>query len=224
MKHKILIVDDEEDILEFVGYNLKKEDYEVLTAENGKDAVEIAQKELPDLIVLDVMMPIMDGIEACKRMREIESLQQTLIMFLTAREEDYMEIEGLESGADDYINKPIRPRLLVSKINALLRRMPEQGNSGDILKVSDLVVNKEQYSVTKSGQSLNLPRKEFEMLFLLISKPGKVFSRVEILAEIWGEDIFVTDRTVDVHIRKLREKVGEHLIKTIKGVGYKFED
>jgi len=219
----ILIVDDEEDIIEFLKYNLEKESYNVLTASNGSQALELAIEHQPHLIILDVMMPVMDGIEACRKMRQASNLNQTLIVFLTAREEDYMQIDGLEAGGDDYINKPVRPRVLVSKINAMLRRFPNDQEQNEEIIIGDLTINKENYTLIKAGKMLNLPRKEFELLYKLISKPGKVFSRVELLNSIWGEDIYVTDRTIDVHIRKLREKVGETIIKTVKGVGYKFE-
>lgn len=223
MAKTILIVDDEEDIIEFLKYNLEKESYNVLTASNGSQALELAIEHQPHLIILDVMMPVMDGIEACRKMRQASNLNQTLIVFLTAREEDYMQIDGLEAGGDDYINKPVRPRVLVSKINAMLRRFPNDQEQNEEIIIGDLTINKENYTLIKAGKMLNLPRKEFELLYKLISKPGKVFSRVELLNSIWGEDIYVTDRTIDVHIRKLREKVGETIIKTVKGVGYKFE-
>lgn len=223
MAKTILIVDDEEDIIEFLKYNLEKESYNVLTASNGSQALELAIEHQPHLVILDVMMPVMDGIEACRKMRQASNLNQTLIVFLTAREEDYMQIDGLEAGGDDYINKPVRPRVLVSKINAMLRRFPNDQEQNEEIIIGDLTINKENYTLIKAGKMLNLPRKEFELLYKLISKPGKVFSRVELLNSIWGEDIYVTDRTIDVHIRKLREKVGETIIKTVKGVGYKFE-
>lgn len=223
MAKTILIVDDEEDIIEFLKYNLEKESYNVLTASNGSQALELAIEHQPHLVILDVMMPVMDGIEACRKMRQASNLNQTLIVFLTAREEDYMQIDGLEAGGDDYINKPVRPRVLVSKINAMLRRFPNDQAQNEEIIIGDLTINKENYTLIKAGKMLNLPRKEFELLYKLISKPGKVFSRVELLNSIWGEDIYVTDRTIDVHIRKLREKVGATIIKTVKGVGYKFE-
>lgn len=223
MAKTILIVDDEEDIIEFLKYNLEKESYNVLTASNGSQALELAIEHQPHIVILDVMMPVMDGIEACRKMRQASNLNQTLIVFLTAREEDYMQIDGLEAGGDDYINKPVRPRVLVSKINAMLRRFPNDQAQNEEIIIGDLTINKENYTLIKAGKMLNLPRKEFELLYKLISKPGKVFSRVELLNSIWGEDIYVTDRTIDVHIRKLREKVGETIIKTVKGVGYKFE-
>lgn len=223
MAKTILIVDDEEDIIEFLKYNLEKESYNVLTASNGSQALELAIEHQPHIVILDVMMPVMDGIEACRKMRQASNLNQTLIVFLTAREEDYMQIDGLEAGGDDYINKPVRPRVLVSKINAMLRRFPNDQEQNEEIIIGDLTINKENYTLIKAGKMLNLPRKEFELLYKLISKPGKVFSRVELLNSIWGEDIYVTDRTIDVHIRKLREKVGETIIKTVKGVGYKFE-
>lgn len=223
MPKKILIVDDEEDIVEFLQYNLEKAGYDVLTATNGSEALSIAKSNLPDLIILDIMMPVLNGIEACKLIREDATLNNSLVVFLTAREEDYMEIEGFNSGGDDYINKPIRPRLLVSKINAMLKPSESADEQQGIIEIGSLVINKENYSLVNKGVSLNLPRKEFELLYMLLSVPGKVFTRLELLNEIWGEDIYVTNRTIDVHIRKLREKIGDDLIKTVKGIGYKFE-
>jgi len=220
---KILLVDDEPDILEFLGYNLKKEGYEVTTSTNGREAIETAKKISPDLIVLDVMMPEMDGIETCHEIRATESLSQTLVIFLSARGEDYSQVAGFDAGADDYISKPIKPRLLISKIKAVLRRKsgveetPSQATEGSIK------VDREKYLVYKDGEEFSFPKKEFELLALLISKPGKVFTRDIILEVVWGGDVVVGDRTIDVHIRKLREKLGGHYIKTIKGVGYKFE-
>jgi two-component system alkaline phosphatase synthesis response regulator PhoP len=221
---KILLVDDEPDILEFMSYTLKKEGYDVLMASNGNEAISVARKENPQLIMLDIMMPEMDGIETCSELRKIDALKNTLISFLTARNEDYSQIAGFDVGADDYITKPIRPRVLVSRINALLRRQ-----NSDIVKKDDVVsadglhIDREKYSVTKMGQQIDMRRKEFELLALLASKPGKVFTREEILARVWGNSIVVGDRTVDVHINKLREKLGNEYIRTIKGVGYKFE-
>jgi two-component system alkaline phosphatase synthesis response regulator PhoP len=222
---KILLVDDEPDILEFMDYNLKKENYEVIKASNGKDAIDKAKKEHPDLIILDIMMPEMDGIETCRQLRDIPDFKNTLIAFLTARNEDYSQIAGFETGADDYITKPIKPRVLVSRINALFRRyngnkkVAEKG----ILVLGDLKIDREQYLVYKKDKSIVLPRKEFELLALLASKPGKVFTRDEILERVWGNEIIVGDRTIDVHIRKIREKLGEDMIKTVKGIGYKFD-
>ena len=222
---KFLLVDDEPDILEFVGYNLKKEGYQVFTAGNGKEAIAIAKKEKPHLIILDVMMPDMDGIETCREIRALNGLQNVMIAFLTARNEDYSQIAGFEVGADDYINKPIKPRVLLSRIKALLRR----GSNGEGKSISEKVetgsikIDREKYIVLKEGKELNLPKKEFELLSLLASKPGKVFTRDSILDSVWGGDVVVGDRTIDVHIRKLREKLGENYIKTVKGIGYKFE-
>ena len=221
--NKILLVDDEPDILEFLSYNLEKEGYEVHIAENGLEGLNKAKDILPDLIVLDIMMPIMDGIQACKEIRKIKSLDNSIIVFLTARKEDYMQIEGLDSGADDYINKPIKPRLFASKINALLRRTKNDLEKS-LVKVSGVIIDRDKYEVTVNDRKLNLPRKEFELLGLLMSKPGKVFQREFILSSVWGEDVYVTDRTIDVHIRKLREKIGEKYFITVKGVGYKFSE
>lgn len=220
---KILIVDDEPDILEFISYNLKREGYEVYVSNNGKDAIPLAKKVKPELIILDVMMPDMDGIETCRMIREDESLKNSLVAFLTARNEDYSQIAGFEAGADDYINKPIKPRVLISRIQALLRRHSGTETSQNEIKVAGLSINREKYIVTKDGIEHNLPRKEFELLSLLASKPGKVFTRDDILKQVWGGQVVVGDRTIDVHIRKLREKFGENCIKTVKGVGYKFE-
>ena len=217
---KILLVDDEPDILEFLSYNLEKEGMRVFKAENGEAAILLAREIRPDIVVLDIQMPVMDGIQACKELRSDSDFNSTLIVFLTAREEDYIQIEGLVSGADDYVNKPIKPQLFVSKIKALLRR----GIFEDSRHVfgQRIQLDLDKYIVIADGEELYLPRKEFELLKMLISKPGKVFKRPEILSQIWGEDVYVTDRTIDVHIRKLREKIGEGFIQTVKGVGYKF--
>ncbi len=222
---KILIVDDEEDILEFVSYNLKKEGYEVLQAKNGLEAIQIARNQLPHLILLDVMMPGIDGIETCREIRNIPELKSCIIAFFTARSEDYSLIAGLDAGADDYITKPLRPRVLISKVNALLRRHNPEPNqsSTPVLSQGDLIIDSEKYLVYINGREIFLPRKEFELLKLLASKPGRVFTRDEIFNRIWSEDVIVSDRTIDVHIRKIREKLGEDIIKTVKGVGYKFE-
>jgi two-component system, OmpR family, alkaline phosphatase synthesis response regulator PhoP len=220
----ILLVDDEPDIVEFLGYNLKHEGFKVFTASNGKDAVKISKEVVPHIIVLDVMMPGMDGIETCLELRKIPALKKTLIMFLTARSEDYSQIAGLDAGADDYIAKPIKPRVFVSRINALLRRyQAEQQPDKAPLNIEDMVIDPERYLVIKDKMEIILPRKEFELLLLLASKPNKVFNRDEIFARIWGNDVIVGERTIDVHIRKLREKIGIDNIKTVKGVGYKFE-
>jgi two-component system alkaline phosphatase synthesis response regulator PhoP len=219
---KILVVDDEADILEFISYNLKKEGYEVFTASNGKDALPIAKKMKPDLILLDVMMPIMDGIETCKRIKADSDFNQTYVVFLTARSEDYSEIEGLDAGADDYIAKPIKPKVLVTRLNAILRRKIKEAASPSI-KVKDIFIDRESFLIYRGEQKIQLARKEFELLFLLASKPGKVFTRENILEKVWGDEVLVVDRTIDVHIRKIREKLGDEYIGTVKGVGYKFE-
>ena len=218
----ILLVDDEPDILEIVGYNLTAEGYNVLTAENGVEAVKIAKKKKPHLIILDVMMPEMDGIEACEQIRKVPDLQHTIITFLTARGEDYSQVAGFDAGADDYITKPIRPKVLISKVKALLRRLKEDDSSDNVVKIGDLVINRDEYKIIKDKKEIILPRKEFELLSLLASKPGKVFKREDILDKVWGNEVIVGGRTIDVHIRKLREKIGDNSFKTIKGVGYKF--
>ena len=220
---RILLVDDEQDILEIVGYNLSLEGYQVFTAKNGIEAVSKAKKKQPHLVILDVMMPEMDGIEACEIMRNTPGLENTIITFLTARGEDYSQLAGFDAGADDYIQKPIKPKVLVSKIKALLRRSKEQQpDDADIFTVGNLVINREEYKVVNNGQEMVLPRKEFELLALLTSKPDKVFKREVILEKVWGNEVVVGGRTIDVHIRKLREKIGDDHFKTVKGVGYKF--
>ena len=221
-KIKILLVDDEPDILEFISYNLVKEGFEVFTCGNGKDAIQMARQERPQIIILDVMMPDLDGIETCRVIRETPELKDVLIAFLTARNEDYSQIAGFDAGADDYINKPIKPRVLVSRIKALLRR---QGSIGEeeIVEMNGFFIDREKYLIKKDNQSINLTKKEFELISLLASRPGKVFTREDILKNVWGDDVVVGDRTIDVHIRKLREKLGDAYIRTIKGVGYKFE-
>jgi len=221
--YKILLVDDEKDILEFIGYNLKKEGYEVFTARNGKDAIAIAKTEMPNLIILDVMMPKMDGIETCGEIKAIPELGNTIIVFLTARGEDYSQIAGFEAGADDYTTKPIKPKVLISRIKALLRRYKEPEKSQDEIRLKDFTIDREKYLVFKDDEEISLPKKEFELLILLASKPDKVFTREEIFTKVWGNDVIVGDRTIDVHVRKIREKIGLDSIKTIKGVGYKFE-
>ncbi|MEM8928091.1 MAG: response regulator transcription factor [Bacteroidota bacterium] len=219
----ILLVDDEPDILEIVSYNLSAEGYEVLTAKNGIEGVAKAKKKLPHLIILDVMMPEMDGIEACEIMRSTPGLENAIITFLTARGEDYSQVAGFDAGADDYITKPIKPKVLVSKVKALLRRMKDNKvEVEDIVKVGNIVINREEYKIENNGEELILPRKEFELLSLLTSKPNKVFKREVILDKVWGNEVVVGGRTIDVHIRKLREKIGDHHFKTVKGVGYKF--
>lgn len=224
-KHKILLVDDEPDILEFLGYNLRKEEFDVVTANNGREAIDLVRTFKPHLVLLDVMMPEMDGIETCEEMRRIPGLDTMLIAFLTARGEDYSQIAGFDAGADDYITKPIKPKVLVSRVKALLKRL-HPGEAGpkqsEVIHAGDLQIDKERYLVIKEEKEMMLPKKEFELLNLLVSRPEKVFTRDEIYNAIWGEDIIVGDRTIDVHIRKLREKIGEHHIRTIKGVGYKF--
>jgi two-component system alkaline phosphatase synthesis response regulator PhoP len=222
-KAKILLVDDEPDILEIVGFNLSQEGYRIVTAANGKEAISKAKAELPNLIIMDVMMPEMDGIEACETIRKIPELENVIITFLTARNEDYTQVAGFDAGADDYIAKPIKPKLLVSKVNALLRRFTEQSKSSDTLSVGGIEINREEYLIIKDNIEISLPRKEFELFYLLASKPGKVFKREEILDKVWGNEVVVGGRTIDVHIRKLREKLGDELFKTIKGVGYKLE-
>ncbi|HPQ08181.1 MAG TPA: response regulator transcription factor [Bacteroidia bacterium] len=222
MAVKILIADDEEDILQFLSYNLKKEGYEVITATNGADALKLAKKENPDLIVLDIMMPVMDGMETCKELRELPETKDKLIVFLTARSEDYSQIAGFENGADDYITKPIKPKLFISRIKALLRRA-QTTETNTIIEFGNIKIDKEKHQVIKNGEVLELPKKEFMLLELLASKPGKVFSREIILEKVWGEDVIVGERTIDVHIRKIREKIGEDYIKTVKGLGYKLE-
>lgn len=223
-KQKILIVDDEPDILELIEYNLKKEGYQVYTARNGQEAVAEAKKVQPDLIVLDIMMPKMDGIEACRIMRTMPEFKTTFMVFLTARSEEYSEIAGFNVGADDYIAKPIKPRALVSRINAILRRnsAPEEVTDNK-LEIGDLVIDREAYLVFQGGNKVVLAKKEFELLYLLASKPGKVYTREVILKNIWEDSVVVTNRTIDVHIRKIREKLGETYVSTVKGVGYKFE-
>jgi len=220
---KILLVDDEPDILEIVGYNLQQEGYQIFTASNGKEAILKAKKEVPDLIIMDVMMPEMDGIEACEQIRRFPDLNHVIITFLTARNEDYSQVAGFDAGADDYIAKPIKPKLLVSKVKALLRRLKDETTSSENLNVGGIEINREEYKIVMDGKEIVLPRKEFELFYLLASKPGKVFKREEILDKVWGNEVIVGGRTIDVHIRKLREKIGEDLFKTIKGVGYKFE-
>ncbi len=219
----ILIVDDENDILEFVGYNLRKEGYQVLTANNGRDAIKIAKEKLPHLIILDVMMPEMDGIETCRELRHLSTLDKSIITFFTARNEDYSQIAGFEAGADDYITKPIKPRLLTSKVNALLRRHNESSKPSSAYNLGTLTIDSEKYIVNSNGKEFSLPRKEFELLSLLTSKPNVVFTRDQIISRIWSSEVIVGERTIDVHIRKLREKLGIENIKTIKGVGYKYE-
>jgi two-component system alkaline phosphatase synthesis response regulator PhoP len=223
-KQKILIVDDEPDILELIEYNLKKEGYQVYTASNGLEAIQQAKKHHPDLIILDIMMPKLDGIEACRQLRTLPEFKTTFMVFLTARSEEYSEISGFNVGADDYIAKPIKPRALISRINAILRRNTmADSDLENKLEIGDLVIDREAYLVFQKGQKVVLAKKEFELLYLLASKPGKVFTREVILNNIWEDSVVVTNRTIDVHIRKLREKLGDDYVATVKGVGYKFE-
>ncbi len=219
---KILLVDDEPDILEIVGYNLKSEGYQIFTASNGLEAVKIAKNITPHLILLDIMMPEMDGIEACEKIRKIKTLEHVLISFLTARGEDYSQVAGFEAGADDYITKPIKPKVLVSKIKSLLRRLKNEKTMDTSTTVGSIRIDRDEYVVYKGTSKISLPRKEFELFSLLTSKPGKVFKRDVILDTVWGNDVVVGGRTIDVHIRKLREKIGDTYFKTVKGVGYKF--
>jgi two-component system alkaline phosphatase synthesis response regulator PhoP len=226
-KFKILLVEDEKDILEILSYNLKNEGFEIYTAGNGLEAVRLAAEVRPHLVLMDVMMPEMDGIEACEEIRLNGELEDTLVVFLTARGEDYSQIAGFEAGGDDYVTKPVKPKVLVSRIKALLKRRNmvskgEAASKGHLLESGDLVIDKERYMVIKKGKDIMLPRKEFELLSLLLSRPEKVFTREEIFDTIWGENIIVGDRTIDVHIRKLREKIGDKYIRTVKGIGYKY--
>ena len=219
---KILLVDDEPDILEIVGYNLKSQGYQVFTASNGAEGVKLAKKVIPHLILLDIMMPQMDGIEACQKIRNIKSLENVIVSFLTARGEDYSQMAGFDAGADDYITKPVKPKILVSKVKSLLRRLKTEEETAATTRVGDIVINRDEYVVFKGDKKIALPRKEFELLSLLTSKPGKVFKREVILDSVWGNEVVVGGRTIDVHIRKLREKIGDDFFKTVKGVGYKF--
>ena len=226
--YKILLVDDEPDILEFLGYNLRKEGYEVHTCNNGKDGLARAKEVRPHLIILDVMMPELDGIETCREIRLVPDLKNTIVIFLTARGEDYSQIAGFDAGADDYVSKPIKPRVLISRVKALLRRHKDEtakgSEPGQIIEMEEFAINREKYIVIKDGKEFHLARKEFELLSLLVSKPNKVFTREEILSNIWGDDVIVGDRTIDVHVRKIREKLETPNIRTIKGVGYKYEN
>ena len=220
---KILLVDDEDDVLEFLSYNIRKEGYEVHTANNGAKGLQKAIELKPHLIILDVMMPEMDGIETCREIKQNQQLENTIVVFLTARGEDYSQIAGFDAGADDYVTKPVKTRLLVSRIKALLRRYRTEEDSSTKLDLGMMVIDRERYVVFLEGVEISLPRKEFELLLLLASKPNKVFSRDEIFSKVWGDNVIVGDRTIDVHIRKIREKLGINNIKTIKGVGYKYE-
>ena len=221
-KGRILLVDDEEDILEFLSYNLIKEGYKIKTANNGKSALKILEKFNPDLIILDVMMPEMDGIEVCESIRKNEKNDDVLILFLTARSEDYSELAGFSAGADDYITKPIKPKLLVSRVNAILKRKRKTNETNSPISIGEININKSKHKLLYSGKEIYLARKEFNLLYLLMTIPGKVFTREEIITSIW-KDAIVGDRTIDVHIRKIREKIGSNHIKTVKGIGYKFD-
>ena len=221
-KQKVLVVDDEEPILELLKYNLEKEGYSVETANDGLKAVEMAKKFHPDLVLLDIMMPVMDGVEACRRIREIPEVRKTFVIFLTARSEEYSEVAAFDVGADDYITKPIKPRALISRIQAMFRRDPKLNPPADHIAVDGLRIDRTSYTVTVNGKEISLPKKEFELLYFLAQSPNKVFTRDELLQHIWGSDVYVVARTVDVHIRKVREKIGEDYITTVKGVGYKF--
>ena len=221
MAYKILLVDDEPDILEIIAYSLESAGYKIYKANNGLEAIKIAEKIIPDLIIMDLMMPHMNGIDACDAIRKSDNLNDVIITFLSARGEDFSKIAGFEAGADDYITKPIKPKVLLSKVKALLRRKNSQQDQ-TIIQINDLIIDRSKYTVNLKGVELNLPRKEFELLYLLVSSPNTVFTRVKILDVVWGSDVIVGDRTIDVHIRKLREKIGNSSFKTIKGVGYKF--
>lgn len=223
MPYRILIVDDESDIVEFIKYNLEKEGFETFSALNGEDAVRLAREYKPNLILMDVMMPIMDGVEACRQIKQNEETKNIFIAFLTARSEEYSEVAGFDAGADDYIPKPIKPRVLISRIKAMLKRGIGESDFENIITVGDMIIDKNTYLVKINEEEVALPKKEFDLLFLLASKPGKVFTRDKILSKVWGDDVLVVDRTIDVHIRKIREKIGENRIFTIKGVGYKLE-
>jgi len=221
MSQKILLVDDEEDILEFLSYNLIKDGFEILTANNGAKGLALAKKHKPDLVILDVMMPEMDGVDVCQRIRELPELDETLVLFLSARAEDYSELAGFSAGADDYITKPIKPKLLISRVNAILRRK-SRNKAVNSIKVGGIEIDQEKHTISCNGEFISLARKEFKLLFYLMTIPAKVFTRKEIINEVW-KDAIVGDRTIDVHIRKIREKIGENHIKTVKGVGYKFD-
>ncbi|AEI47842.1 response regulator transcription factor [Runella slithyformis] len=222
--HKVLVVDDDPDIVELLAYNLEKEGYEVATASNGKNALETARTFHPELVVMDIMMPQMDGIETARLLRNMPDFRNTYLLFLTARSEEYSEVAAFEIGADDYITKPIKPRALMSRINALFRREAQKAEPESQIEIAGLSINRKNYTVTKADKAVVLPKKEFELLFFLANHPNKVFNREELLQKIWGADIYVLERTVDVHIRKVREKVGERYIRTLKGVGYMFTD
>lgn len=221
---KILIVDDEKDIIEFLQYSFEKEGFQVYSAGNGTEGKELAIKTRPDLIILDIMMPGIDGVELCKELRELPEFEDTIIIFLTARSEDYSQIAGFDVGADDYVTKPVRPRVLIARVKALLKRKSKYITNGSIIEIKSLIIDKDKRDVIIDDKSIHIPKIEFDLLVLLASNPGKIFSREDIYSKIWGNEVFVSDRTLDVHIRKLREKIGSHLIKTIKGVGYGFNE
>lgn len=220
---KALVVDDEADIVELLQYNLTKEGFEVRTADNGRKAIEVARAFQPNLIILDIMMPVMDGVEACRQLKQIPALKNSYIVFLTSRSEEYSEVAAFEAGADDFITKPIKPRALTSRVNALFRRSRSAQNESGSIRVGELEIDRGSYSITLEGRVITLPKKEFELLFFLAQNPNKLFTREDLLQNIWGSDVYVLSRTVDVHIRKVREKIGEGYISTTKGVGYKFE-
>lgn len=220
--HKVLVVDDEEPILELLKYNLEKGGFEVKTANDGFKAIEVAKKFIPDLVLLDIMMPKMDGVETCRRLRELPELQKVFVIFLTARAEEYSEVAAFDVGADDYITKPIKPRALLSRINALFRRDSKKQSVSSTIAIKDLIIDRTSYTIKVKNKEINLPKKEFELLYFLAQNPNKVFSREDLLQNIWGSDVYVLARTVDVHIRKVREKIGDDYITTVKGVGYKF--
>jgi two-component system alkaline phosphatase synthesis response regulator PhoP len=225
-KNRVLIVDDEPDILEMLKYNLEKEGYEVKTAADGKKALTVAKTFLPELILMDIMMPVMDGVEACRQLRTLPEMLNTYIIFLTARTEEYSEVAAFDVGADDYLTKPIKPRALMSRINGLFRREAQRAattdDGGEVLTINEFVIDRTSYTLTKEGKEIALPKKEFELLFFLAQNPNKVYNRDELLQNIWGSDVYVLARTVDVHIRRVREKIGDNYIRTVKGVGYKF--
>jgi two-component system alkaline phosphatase synthesis response regulator PhoP len=225
-KNRVLIVDDEADILEMLKYNLEKEGYEVKTAADGKKALSVAKSFLPELILMDIMMPVMDGVEACRQLRTLPEMLNTYIIFLTARTEEYSEVAAFDVGADDYLTKPIKPRALMSRINGLFRREAQRAatteDGGEVLTINEFVIDRTSYTLTKGGKEIALPKKEFELLFFLAQNPNKVYNRDELLQNIWGSDVYVLARTVDVHIRRVREKIGDNYIRTVKGVGYKF--
>lgn len=223
-KQTILVVDDEQDLLDLIEYNLQKEDFDVLKAENGQEGIYLTKKNKPDLVLLDIMMPRMDGLEVCEQLRKDPETKQIPIIFLTARGDEKTEIEGLDRGADDYITKPISTTKLISRIKAVLRRIEDTAEEVNRLEVHDLVIDKDRYVVTRNGKDFQLPRKEFELLYYLASRKGKVLDRQTLLNKVWGDNIFVVDRTVDVHVRKIREKLGDHYIETVKGVGYRFKE